>query len=335
MPKRNMIRTFVLSFGLTLTLTFDAPIWAQLPNLVDAEDLKIELSHPADRAWWDSRLQRAIENGYRPDSFHSEDRPLPKISAEVISVDYAWHTEGHPSVDSLKSRNCTSVIRYLSYDDKGKGGKNIQPDEWALLLNGGIAITLIWEWFAEDCLGGAAKGKEQGSAAVEQARMLGYPLGCAIYGACDFDIKSTQWNTSARAYFQAFANTVRAAGYRPGIYGPTDAIEWAWEDGSIDFGWQATASWAWSGGRNKTLNPHANLSQDRLGWSIDGQSCDKNSIKAEFYGQALPQQWPPMVAIRFSNLNFRKSQGLALHPLTNLKGQIRFGTQETISLHRF
>ncbi len=267
-------------------------------------------SLPMTRDAWMERLHRAQAAGYDSAAVGNQGALRKGLAAGLV-LDYAWHAANHPSLLALRAQNCSGVCRYLSYDPNGLAGKNILASEFQYLTEGSTGVTLVWEWYADDCLGGSAKGGEHGKAAVAQAKALGYPAGCAIYGACDFDVSAAQWNAAGRAYYQAFAKELRNAGFQPGIYGPSDALKWAAEDGSVDFGWQASASWSWSGGRNRQLSPYANLSQDAVGLTVDGQSCDRNSIVTAFYGQYLPGQWPPQVSLAWRSVSMINPDGRA------------------------
>jgi hypothetical protein len=236
------------------------------------------------RETWQNRRERAEAAGYNPAMV------LRKSAAEEYALDFAWHDEGHPTPAALKAANVVAVVRYVSYSTSSK---DITRREFESLIDGGIGVALVWEWAADDCMGGGSQGTADANVAVEEARAIGYPPRCVIYGACDFDVSRSQWTSACGDYYRNFAVVLRNAGYRPGIYGPWDAIEWAWADGSVDFGWQASASWAWSYQRNRDLHERTNLSQEILEITVDGQDVDRNDIITPFFGQYLPGKWPP------------------------------------------
>ncbi len=258
------------------------------------------------KEFWEGRLARAIAAGYDP----AKAEALSKSAVTTtLMADYAWHTAGHPTPAKLKAANYSGVTRYVSQYTEANG-KNIFAPEYKYLIDGEITIALVYEGAADDCLDGSAAGTTDAKLAVSQAKALGHPTGAAIYGACDFDVSSTEWKNACGPYYKSFAKTVRAGGYLPGIYGPYDALTWGAADSSMDFGWQAAASWAWSGLRNKNQNEHTNISQDAINITIDGQDCDRNSIKTDFYGQALPGVWPQeVVSISRSHANLKANIG--------------------------
>lgn len=169
----------------------------------------------------------------------------------------------------------TGVCRYLSYPSSL--GKVIGKAEYAELKAAGIAVTLNWEWQADDWMGGAAKGSMHAVEAIKQARALGYPAGSVIIGSADFDMTRAQWNAAGYPYARAFAQALIGGGYRPGVYGPWDVLEWCKTSGIMDAFWQAGMSTAWSGGRNRNAWPSAHLRQ-RGHVYVAGQDVDWSDV---------------------------------------------------------
>ena len=287
----NLSRTWLWVIGMTVITS----------SLSRASDQMI-----VTKEFWEGRVARAIAAGYDP----AKAEALSKSAAPTtLMADYAWHTAGHPTPAKLKAANYSGVTRYVS-PFTNANGKNIFLPEYKYLTEGGITVALVYEGAADDCLDGAATGTSHAKTAVSQAKALGYPAGAGIYGACDFDVSSSQWKSTCGPYYKNFAKGIRAGGYRPGIYGPYDAIEWGGADSSLDFGWQASAAWSWSSNRNKNLHRLTNISQDAVGVTIDGQDCDRNSIQTDFYGQALPGVWPAeVVSISRNRSNLKANMG--------------------------
>lgn len=195
-----------------------------------------------------------------------------------IAVDY---TARIPP-EALRNAGVSGVLRYLCYEPVGTW-KVIKQPEYDELIGAGFDVTLNWEYDARDWL--SVNGTSHGNTAVMQARRLGYPIGCTIYGSCDFDMNYTQWLNAGRAYAKAFAKAIRDGGYRPGVYGPFDVLTWVRAETIMDRFWQAGMSTAWSGGRNANVFIGAHLRQRRK-IAIGNQETDWNDILIPEWGQA-------------------------------------------------
>lgn len=192
-----------------------------------------------------------------------------------------------PPVDAMRAAGVVGVSRYLYWNDSRDNlNKVIEKPEFDWLHSNGFDVMLNWEGSARDWLGGAAAAKIHATEAVRQARALGYPAGCTIYGSVDFDMTLAEWNGAGRPYGQTYSSVTRDGGYVAGVYGPWDVLGWCQQLGGGVFGgfWQ-TMSTAWSGGRNAQLWPGAHLRQ-RGSMTIGGQDCDYNDIIQANYGQA-------------------------------------------------
>jgi hypothetical protein len=219
-----------------------------------------------------------------------------------LVVDYA----GRISPAALRAAGVTGVVRYLSWWNRYGGRaqavvnpKVILQPEYEQLLAGGVEVTLNWEYDSHDWLSG--HGAEHAQEAVRQARRLGYPQGCTIIGSCDFDITREQWLAGGRAYANQFARAIGAAGYRPGVYGPSDVLQWCADEHILGVFWQAGMSIAYSQGRNRHRWDGAQLRQ--LGrTTIAGVTADISEILVPFWGQATstggtvstPTGYPPI-----------------------------------------
>lgn len=196
-----------------------------------------------------------------------------------------------PPVDAMRSAGVVGLCRYLSWLYRWGGTthdhvnpKIIQQAEYDRLVAAGFGVALNWEYDDHDWLGGASGGHDHAAEAVRQARALGYPGGCVIYGSADFDMTRAQWDSAGHAYAQAFAAGISAGGYAPGVYGPYDVLTWCRDLGGFRYYWQARMSRAWSGGRNSHDWPGAHLMQRRR-TTIGGVDCDANDA-VQNYGQA-------------------------------------------------
>lgn len=189
----------------------------------------------------------------------------------MIVVDYS---AGRIAPIALRNAGVVGVCRYLSWPP-GTGAKVIQKAEYDELVSAGIRVTLNWEFRADDWLGGASAAQLHAAEAVRQAKALGYPKGEVIIGSADFNMSASQWSMAGRAYAVAFANGIRAGGFRPGVYGPYNVLQWVSELGVMDAFWQAGMSWAWT--NNNKVWPGAHLFQ-HAHLTIGGIDTDYNDI---------------------------------------------------------
>lgn len=187
----------------------------------------------------------------------------------MIVVDYS---AGRIAPNALKAAGVVGVCRYLSWAGLSKV---IHKPEYDELVAAGLIVTLNWEGIGTDWLGGGPAGLSHALSAVAQAKALGYPKGREIMGSADFDMSRNQWNLAGRAYAIAFANTVRAGGYRPGVYGPYNVLQWVKDENIMDAFWQAGMSHAWT--NNDRVWPGAHLFQ-RAHLTIAGTDTDYNDI---------------------------------------------------------
>lgn len=154
-----------------------------------------------------------------------------------LLLDYAW---ARPNPLAIRGAGYSGVVRYLSNDPS----KNLTAGERDGLLLVGLSITLVWESTATRASEGHAAGVDDAHAAEAQTRALGYPAGCPIFYAVDFDM----YPAAAAAYFGGIASV---AAYPVGVYGSKRIIE------GIDAPWKWQAA-AWSKG---LVSPIAHLYQ--------------------------------------------------------------------------
>ncbi|MES2211466.1 MAG: glycoside hydrolase domain-containing protein [Chloroflexota bacterium] len=201
-------------------------------------------------------------------------------------VDYAFSA---PSVASLVAAGKHGAGRYIG---PGSASKHLTAAERDRLLAAGLCIWLSVEGFGNDALQGASLGASHGAMAVRDANWLAVPKDSGLYGNVDFDVTAAQW-PACRNYLNAFAVPVRAAGYRAGLYGGLNAIEWGFRDSVADLYWQ---TYAWStrevppgsGNRVVVWSKHAQLQQYHNGVSWPGGGdVDLCRNVADDFGQ-----WP-------------------------------------------
>lgn len=179
--------------------------------------------------------------------------------------------------DALKRAGVIGVCRYLSPVIQATAWKRITAAEYRELTAAGIQVTLNWEYDARDWLGGATRGSSHGRAACDQAKALGYPAGSVIPGSADIDMSRNQWVVAGRSYARAYAAELRTGGYRPGVYGPYDVLQWCRDEAGYDAFWQSMSR-AHSQGRNGDPFPGGHLWQHGKKF-VSGVETDWNEIR--------------------------------------------------------
>jgi hypothetical protein len=181
---------------------------------------------------------------------------------------------------ALKDAGVIGACRYLSWPSAS--WKVIGRPEYQELLAADISVTLNWEFDAHDWARGELGGPH-GTEAVRQARILGYPAGSVIVGSADFDMSRNVWDSQGQHYARSFAQAVRNGGYRPGVYGPWDVLQWVKDNRIMDAFWQAGMSTAWSQGRNAGPWPGFHLRQ-RGHRTVGGVDTDWNDVTLPLWG---------------------------------------------------
>jgi hypothetical protein len=196
-----------------------------------------------------------------------------------IAVDYTSRIDP----DFLLAAGVTDVMRYVSYVPGGTW-KNITADEHQELLAAGINVTLNWEWDAHDWLQ-APNAVSHAATAIGWAKKFDYPTGSTIVGSADFDMTRHEWDVAGSAYWAQFHHIIATAGYKAGVYGPSDVLQWVADSGRpASCYWQAGMSTAWSSGRNRLRWPGAHLRQLHR-TTIGGKEADFNEILIPDWGQ--------------------------------------------------
>ncbi len=190
-------------------------------------------------------------------------------------VDYSF---GRPNLDQLWNAGYRWVSRYLSWLPNSKV---INKAELDALRARGFQVMLNWEYDARDQLGGASAGTAHAKEAVRQALALGYPAGCTIYFAADWDATEAQ-QTQINAYMSAAKVIVHAAGYRIGIYGGYYVVKRTLDAGHADDAWQA---FAWSGGQ---WDDRAAIRQVQNGLKVGGADVDRNERRGTTFLMGQP-----------------------------------------------
>lgn len=144
-----------------------------------------------------------------------------------------------PSPQWVRDQGYGFVCRYLSF---GAQQKVIGETELQGYLAAGLDVVLVWEYGAQDMLGGWTAGTGDAQGALAQAQRLGvWP--CPIYFAADWDVQPSEYPL-VDAYLKAAAlklgNTERV-----GIYGGFPIVSHVLDGGFARYAWQ---TYAWSNG---------------------------------------------------------------------------------------
>lgn len=152
-------------------------------------------------------------------------------------LDYSF---ARPNPKEIVAQGFKGVLRYLA--PASNGAKVLGVAERDALRGVGLAIGLVWEWYAQRANEGEAAGVQDGQAALNLANSLGVPESVPIFFAVDWDATPEQ-QTAINAYLNG-AKT--ALGDRVGIYGGYWSLKRAFDAHIVKWGWQ---TYAWSGGQ--------------------------------------------------------------------------------------
>jgi len=122
-------------------------------------------------------------------------------------------------ISALKKAGITAIMRYDDPSGNAHSWKQIGGPEYDSILAAGIAVAIVSEW-ANNHVGyfNAAAGKRDAAYSLHRAQQRNQPQGTAIYRAVDFDAAPAHM-TRITAFFKAFAQEIRAVGYKVGCYG--------------------------------------------------------------------------------------------------------------------
>ncbi len=190
-------------------------------------------------------------------------------------LDYA--TFPHPAVTAIKAAGYGFVMRYTSPSSANDtDGKNLLPGELKTLLDAGLKVGVVFEYAAQQMLGGHAQGVTDAQHSDAVVKALGMP-GLPVYFAADWDATVAD-QTPINAYLDGVASVIGLK--RTGIYGGYYPVRRALDAGKATWAWQTLA---WSGGQ---WDSRAHIRQ-YLGVTVGGVACDLDeSVKADF------GQWP-------------------------------------------
>lgn len=160
-------------------------------------------------------------------------------------LDYSF---ARPDPAKIAGDGYGGVMRYLSPN----AGKNLTVGERDALRAHGLAIGLVWEWYANRANEGKQAGIEDARAALNQAHELGFPDYLPIYFAVDWDATEQQQG-NINNYFEGIRTVF--SGRKLGVYGGYWIVKRVFDAQLVTHGWQ---TYAWSGGN---WDPRAQLRQ--------------------------------------------------------------------------
>lgn len=180
----------------------------------------------------------------------------------VPLLDYSF---ARPKPSDIVAAGYKGVLRYLSPN----AGKNLTADERDGLRAAGLAIGLVWEWYARRGAEGHDAGVQDAQAALTQANALGYPSDLPIFFAIDWD--ATEGDQAAINDYLNGAKSV--IGDRVGIYGGYYPLKRAFDAGIVKWGWQ---TYAWSGGQWDDRAQIRQTLNGQWGGSVDFDEDEQN-----------------------------------------------------------
>ncbi len=185
-------------------------------------------------------------------------------------IDYSW---ARPGGRNIKNAGKQFVVRYLFED--GQGGKGLDANELADLVNNGLEIVLVYEAFAASPKEGAQTGKAHAAAAQREINRLGLPANSVVYFAADWDAQAGD-QPAIDDYLRGAASVIGLN--RVGLYGSADVMQRTMASGTAKWFWQ---TYAWSRGR---VQEGIHLYQYSNGENING-AVDFNRTSLDNYGQ--------------------------------------------------
>lgn len=185
-------------------------------------------------------------------------------------IDYSW---ARPGGRNIKNAGKQFVVRYLFED--GQGGKGLDANELADLVNNGLEIVLVYEAFAASPKEGAQTGKAHAAAAQREINRLGLPEKSVVYFAADWDAQAAD-QPAIDDYLRGAASIIGLD--RVGLYGSADVMQRTMASGTAKWFWQ---TYAWSRGR---VQEGIHLYQYLNGQNLNG-AVDYNRTSLDNYGQ--------------------------------------------------
>lgn len=136
------------------------------------------------------------------------------------------------------------IGRYIGYPEDMGAKVPMDKAELDRLLDAGLGVQIIYEENATDTLQGAPKGQELGAKAAQYAfEELDLPEGTVIY-FCHDEVANPSDYEAIKSFLEAAKAECAKYGYKIGIYGPYNIVDWLADQGGVcDAYWQ-TLGWS-------------------------------------------------------------------------------------------
>lgn len=210
--------------------------WRHVGRVIACDERTVETvdANGLNRAW--SRVKRSLDN---PEllGFISYEQlaPLPpRQQTKVYDTGVKTHSLGLGQ--KLQDAGVGCLIRY--YTSNPKSWKLFSRREADYLASFGIQTIVVYQ---DGATTPGAFGWDIGSGHAEQAISLAHeveqPEQSAIYFAVDYNASEQDIRVAILPYFEAVCLTVRAAGYRVGVYGEAEVCDAVLDAGHADLAW--------------------------------------------------------------------------------------------------
>lgn len=159
-------------------------------------------------------------------------------------ADLSWWdggVPGGPDAAGFAALGVQGVSLYITRDTTGKAAT---PQRIAAAHAAGEFVSLNFEDYATDYLGGYSAGVSNGQFAAQLAKTLGYPAGCGIPFSVDSDVQPAGMGV-AMAYLDGCRAGLAGSNYFVGAYGSFAVCQAALAGGHVDYVWQ-TLAWSYS-----------------------------------------------------------------------------------------
>lgn len=214
-------------------------------------------------------------------------------------------SSGIPSPTAIKRAGHIGAIRYVSNKRPGAAwmtGKPVTLQEAAANAAAGLPTASVYQFGraeTADWKQGAAGAAIHAPQAISLHKAAGGPTNRPIYIAIDDNPTREHYTQFIRPYLQAFSKALSVAGYKTGVYGNYNTIEWASRDGIGTFYWMH--DW----GSNGKIHPKTTIHQlpQSRQQTIEDVIVDVNEVYASDWGQWTPGSKQPGIQDLSSTLD--------------------------------
>lgn len=214
-------------------------------------------------------------------------------------------SSGIPSPTAIKRAGHIGAIRYVSNKRPGASwmtGKPVSLQETSANAAAGLPTASVYQFGraeTADWKQGAAGAAIHAPQAISLHKAAGGPTHRPIYIAIDDNPTREHYTQFIRPYLQAFSKALSVAGYKTGVYGNYNTIEWASRDGIGTFYWMH--DW----GSNGKIHPKTTIHQlpQSRQQTIENVIVDVNEVYASDWGQWTPGSKQPGIQDLSSTLD--------------------------------